>query len=326
MSVIAKAGLLALAAVLLLPTAQTGQTTEPEPFIVVVQSQTQTQERTLRVLRDGSVEETALDTYFTQVVLSEMPASFAPEALKAQAVAARTFACRQMAGGKHEAADVCAQSACCQACLTVEALRARYADGFEAAWDKASAAVRETEGEVLIYDGKLIDAVYFSCSGGSTEDAAAVWGTDVPYLRAVASPGEQDAAKYESRDCVTAETFAETLRKLDASVQLSGDPGGWIQAITRTAGGGVDTLTAGGRSFSGVQLRSAFGLNSTRFTILYEDGAFSFDVRGYGHRVGMSQYGADAIARLGFDYRTILRFYYRGASIERAEAASANAL
>ena len=311
MSVIAKAGLLALAAVLLLPTAQTRNAAEPEPLVVVIQRQPEAPKQTLRVLRDGAVEDTALDTYLTQVVLSEMPASFAPEALKAQAVAARTFACRQTAGGKH----VCAQSACCQACRTIEDLRARYEDGFKAAWDKAAAAVQETEGEVLTYEGRLIDAVYFSCSGGSTEDAAAVWGTDVPYLRAVESPGEQDAAKYESRICVTAETFAETLRALDASVQLSGDPSGWVQSVTRTAGGGVDTLTAGGRPFSGVQLRKAFGLNSTRFTLLYEDGAFSFDVLGYGHRVGMSQYGADAIARLGFDYRAILRFYYRGAEL-----------
>ena len=166
MSVITKAGLLALAAVLLLPSAQTTQAAQPEPLIVIVQKRQDAQERTLRVLRDGSVEEAALDTYLAQVVLSEMPASFAPEALKAQAVAARTFACRQTAGGKHENADVCAQSACCQACLTVEDLRARYGDGFEAAWDKALAAVRETQNEVLTYEGALIDAVYFSCSGG----------------------------------------------------------------------------------------------------------------------------------------------------------------
>ena len=114
MSVITKAGLLALAAVLLLPSAQTTQAAQPEPLIVIVQKRQDAQERTLRVLRDGSVEEAALDTYLAQVVLSEMPASFAPEALKAQAVAARTFACRQTAGGKHENADVCAQSACCQ--------------------------------------------------------------------------------------------------------------------------------------------------------------------------------------------------------------------
>ena len=207
--------------------------------------------KTLRVQIQGEVQKMDMGTYLLGVLRAEMPASFAPEALKAQAVAARTFACRQTAGGKHENADVCAQSACCQACLTVEDLRARYGDGFEAAWDKALAAVRETQNEVLTYEGALIDAVYFSCSGGSTEDAAAVWGTDVPYLRAVESPGEQDAAKYESRVCVTAETFAETLRALDASAQLSGDPSGWVQSVTRTPGGGVDTLTAGDRSFSG---------------------------------------------------------------------------
>ena len=99
MPVITRAGLLALAAILLLPTAEVGQAAGPEPFVVVVQKQQETEEQTLRVLRDGAVEETALDTYLTQVVLSEMPASFAPEALKAQAVAARTFACRQMTGG-----------------------------------------------------------------------------------------------------------------------------------------------------------------------------------------------------------------------------------
>lgn len=311
MSVITKAGLLALAAVLLLPSAQTTQAAQPEPLIVIVQKRQDAQERTLRVLRDGSVEEVALDTYLAQVVLSEMPASFAPEALKAQAVAARTFACRQTAGGKHENADVCAQSACCQACLTVEDLRARYGDGFEAAWDKALAAVRETQNEVLTYEGALIDAVYFSCSGGSTEAAAAVWGTDVPYLQAVDSPGEQDAAPYASTVTCSPAEFAETL-----GLAADGDPAGWLGGTSYTAGGGVDTCTIRGQAYTGTRLRQLFGLNSTRFSLRYADGVFRFDVRGYGHRVGMSQYGANAIARLGFDYQTILRYYYRGAKIE----------
>lgn len=314
MSVLIRAGILALGAVLLIPSESArGEAAPQETLLLVVEAPSA--KETITVLRDGDAQEEDFETYLTQVVLSEMPADFATEALKAQAVAARTFARRQMAGGKHANADVCGQSACCQACLSADALQERYGAAFDAAWDKASNAVQQTQDEVLTYGGALIDAVYFSCSGGSTEDAAAVWGTDVPYLRAVESPGEQDAAKYESRICVTAETFAETLRALDASVQLSGDPGGWVQSVTRTAGGGVDTLTAGGRPFSGVQLRKAFGLNSTRFTLLYEDGAFSFDVLGYGHRVGMSQYGADAIARLGFDYQAILRFYYRGAEL-----------
>ena len=314
MSVLIRAGILALGAVLLIPSGSArGEAAPQETLLLVVEAPSA--KETITVLRDGDAQEEDFETYLTQVVLSEMPADFATEALKAQAVAARTFARRQMAGGKHADADVCSQSACCQACLSADALQERYGAAFDAAWDKAADAVRQTQDEVLTYGGALIDAVYFSCSGGSTEDAAAVWGTDVPYLRAVESPGEQDAAKYESRVCVTAETFAETLRALDASAQLSGDPSGWVQSVTRTPGGGVDTLTAGDRSFSGVQLRKAFGLNSTRFTLLYEDGAFSFDVLGYGHRVGMSQYGADAIARLGFDYRAILRFYYRGAEL-----------
>ena len=100
---------------------------------------------------------------------------------------------------------------------------------------------------------------------------------------------------------------------------LSGDPAGWVQGITRTDGGGVDTACIGGKTFTGTQLRRAFGLNSTKFTLQYRNGAFTFDVLGYGHRVGMSQYGAEAIAELGFDYRTILRYYYRGAALTQMD-------
>ena len=312
MSVIAKAGLLALAAVLLLPSAQTRKAAEPEPLVVVIQRQPEAPKQTIRVLRDGSAEETALDTYLTQVVLSEMPASFAPEALKAQAVAARTFARRQMAGGKHENADVCAQSACCQACRTIEDLRARYEDGFKAAWDKAAAAVQETEGEVLTYEGRLIDAVYFSCSGGSTEDAAAVWGTDVPYLQAVESPGEEAAPRFSSRAVFSPEEFSQRLMQENPDVQLSGSPDAWLGETTRSAGGGAATCSIGGVSFSGTQLRRMFGLNSTRLTLSYQDGDFVFDVTGFGHRVGMSQYGADAMAASGSTYAEILAHYYAG--------------
>lgn len=320
MSVITKAGLLALAAVLLLPSAQTTQAAQPEPLIVIVQKRQDAQERTLRVLRDGSVEEVALDTYLAQVVLSEMPASFAPEALKAQAVAARTFACRQTAGGKHENADVCAQSACCQACLTVEDLRARYGDGFEAAWDKALAAVRETQNEVLTYEGALIDAVYFSCSGGATEAAVAVWGTDVPYLQSVESPGEEIAPRFSSQEIFAPAEFSEILRAENPDVHLTGSPETWVGETAYTEGGSVETCVIGGIAFSGTKLRQLFGLNSARFTLTLKDGQFVFDVQGFGHRVGMSQYGAESMARLGFSYRTILLYYYQGAEIGRYEA------
>ena len=310
MSVLIRAGILALGAVLLIPSGSArGETAPQEPLLLVVEAPSV--KETITVLRDSGAQEEDFDTYLTQVVLSEMPADFAPEALKAQAVAARTFARRQMAGGKHTDADVCDQSACCQACLGADALQERYGAAFDAAWDKASSAVQQTQDEVLTYGGALIDAVYFSCSGGSTEAAAAVWGTDVPYLQAVDSPGEQDAAPYASTVTCSPAEFAETL-----GLAADGDPAGWLGGTSYTAGGGVDTCTIRGQAYAGTRLRQLFGLNSTRFALRYADGVFRFDVRGYGHRVGMSQYGANAIARLGFDYQTILRYYYRGAKIE----------
>ena len=320
MSTIGKAAVLSLAAVLLIPSAAKVQPqAEPDPVVLLVEQPEVQDVRTITVLRDGRAGEMALDTYLTQVVLSELPASFAPEAMQAQAVAARTFACRQQVRGKHPGADVCTESACCQACLSEEQLRARLGDKFEAAWDKASAAVQATEGEVLTYDGALIEATYFSCSGGTTEAAAAVWGSDVPYLQSVSSPGEQDAARYQSTETLSPQAFAAAIRTLDEELLLSGDPADWVQAITRTDGGGVEDITIGGKTFSGTQLRRAFGLNSTKFTLQYQNGAFIFDVLGYGHRVGMSQYGAEAIAQLGFDYRAILRYYYRGAKLTQMD-------
>ena len=320
MSTIGKAAVLSLAAVLLIPSAAKVQPqAEPDPVVLLVQQPEVQDVWTITVLRDGRAGEMALDTYLTQVVLSELPASFAPEAMQAQAVAARTFACRQQLRGKHPDADVCTESACCQACLSEEQLRARLGDKFEAAWDKASAAVQATEGEVLTYDGALIEATYFSCSGGTTEAAAAVWGSDVPYLQSVSSPGEQDAARYQSTETLSPQAFAAAIRTMDEELLLSGDPADWVQAITRTDGGGVADITIGGKTFSGTQLRRAFGLNSTKFTLQYQNSTFIFDVLGYGHRVGMSQYGAEAIAQLGFDYRAILRYYYRGAALTQMD-------
>lgn len=320
MSTLGKAAVLSLAAVLLIPSAASVQPrAEQEPMVVLVQQPEAQDARTITVLRDGEAVQMELDIYLTRVVLSELPASFEPEAMQAQAVAARTFACRQQLRGKHPDADVCTESACCQACLSEEQLHARLGDGFAAAWDKASAAVQATEDEVLTYDGALIEATYFSCSGGTTEAAAAVWGSDVPYLQSVSSPGEQEAARYQSTETLSPQAFAAAIRTLDEGLRLSDDPADWVQGITRTDGGGVDTACIGGRTFTGTQLRRAFGLNSTKFTLQYRSGAFIFDVLGYGHRVGMSQYGAEAIARLGFDYRAILRYYYRGAELTQMD-------
>ena len=279
--------------------------------------------RTVQLKTEDGVETVDEDTYLTAVVLSEMPASFEPEALAAQAVAARTFLARQRLAGKHMDCDVCADSACCQAWGSEATLEAKYGVELPQYWDKASAAVAETAGEILTYDGAPIEAVYFSCSGGSTEAAVAVWGTDVPYLQAVESPGEQDALRYESEAAFPEDELRAILNKAAPEAKLDGPSEGWFGELFLTEGGGVASVTIGGEDFTGTQLRSLLGLNSTRFTVTCGDGEVVFHVRGFGHRVGMSQYGANAMAKLGFDYRAILQYYYRGAGIEKASQAGA---
>ena len=279
--------------------------------------------RTVQLKTEDGVETVDEDTYLTAVVLSEMPASFEPEALAAQAVAARTFLARQRLAGKHMDGDVCADSACCQAWSSEATLEAKYGVELPQYWDKASAAVAETAGEILTYDGAPIEAVYFSCYGGSTEAAVAVWGTDVPYLQAVESPGEQDALRYESEAAFPEDELRAILNKAAPEAKLDGPSEGWFGELFLTEGGGVASVTIGGEDFTGTQLRSLLGLNSTRFTVTCGDGEVVFHVRGFGHRVGMSQYGANAMAKLGFDYRAILQYYYRGAGIEKASQAGA---
>lgn len=269
---------------------------------------------TMYLRRDsGEIVTMDMDTYLVGVLLAEMPASFEDEAKKAQSVVARTFAWKAVVtGGKHGDGSVCCQSACCQAYISPEEYRSK--GGGDEAIDSANAAVLATSGYLLTYDGELIEATYFSCSGGSTEDAVAVWGTDYPYLRATDSPGEEYATHYTDTVRFTAEEFAENL-----GTELSGDPGKWFGLTTYTAGGGIATMEIGGIAYTGTQLRSLLGLRSTAFTIAVEENAIVITTRGYGHRVGMSQYGADAMAASGSGFEEILQHYYRGAELVRWE-------
>ncbi len=251
-------------------------------------------------LTDGT--ELALDVYLQRVLLGEMPVSFEKEALKAQTVAARTYTARAMAGGKH-GGKLCTDSTCCQAFCD----DAAFASFSSEEREKAADAVRETDALVLTYEGMLIEATFFSCSGGRTEDAAAVWGTDYPYLRSVESPGEE-AAKYDRDSCLVSKAELETALE----IALSDNAASWIGEVQLTSGGGVESMELGGKRFSGVYLRKALGLRSTAFTVTPEGDALRFDTRGYGHRVGLSQYGANAMAADGADFREILSHYYPG--------------
>ena len=259
----------------------------------------------ISVLHSDKMAQMELESYVLRVVLGEVPADFETEALKAQAVVARTFALKLCESKRHDGA-VCTQSSCCQAYRTEEMYLQK--GGTEEKLEKVRAAVEATRGQVLTYGGELINATYFSCSGGSTEDAVAVWGYDVPYLQSVQSPGEEDAAAYYREKTFTPEEFSKAL-----GVRLEGKPKSWFGKVTYTAGGGVEHMTIGGVRYKGTTLRSLLGLRSTMFTVAIEQGNIVVCMKGYGHRVGMSQYGADAMALEGSSYAEILAHYYVGA-------------
>ena len=258
------------------------------------------------LLADGSKQTLNLEDYLVGVVLGEMPASFETEALKAQAVVARTYTLKcANAGVKHGFGTMCADASCCQAYVNP----ADYGGG-EEELSKVRAAVEDTAGEVLTYNGDLIEATYFSCSGGRTEDAVAVWGTDYPYLRSVESPGEETAAYYTDSVWFSVADFQQKLGR-----ELAGSPKSWLGYITYTAGGGVNTIRIGGVDYKGTEIRAMLGLRSTAFTMTADTDGIAVNTKGYGHRVGMSQYGADAMALRGCGYEEILTHYYQGTQL-----------
>ena len=257
--------------------------------------------------KDGSVEQMELEYYVWGAVLGEMPASFELEALKAQAVAARTYALRCMKDGVHKENEVCRDYSCCQSYCDPKdyGVTKEYAR-------KVRLAVEQTKGIVATYNGRPIFAAYFASSGGSTEDALAVWGSSFPYLKGVDSPGETDKAYQNTTVTFTAAQFQQKL-----GGKIEGKPAQWFGKVTYTSGGGVDTILIGGVKYSGVKLRKLLGLRSTMFTIKVSGEKITIITNGYGHRVGMSQYGAQAMAIGGHDFESILKHYYQGITLEK---------
>ena len=256
---------------------------------------------TVTVRIQGQERQLFLYDYLLGVLMGEMPGDFPLEALKAQAVAARTYTLRRLEQGGLLSDDPTE----CQAYRNPETAEERYGDGWEEILEKYRWAITETENQVLTYAGELITATYFSCSGGRTESAQAVWGGDVPYLISVDSPGEENCSAYESQVSLDMEEF---LTALDVSTAAVGE-------ITYTDGGGVDTMEIGGKTFTGTELRSLLDLRSTCFAMEITADTVTFAVRGFGHRVGMSQYGAKAMAETGSSYTEILEKYYPGTEL-----------
>ena len=270
-------------------------------------------------LADGRVETMAMDDYLWRVVAAEMPAAFEPEALKAQAVAARTYTCAKMerTTSAHPEADVCTDVACCQACRTPEEAAASWGANARMYTDKIAAAVTDTDGLAVLYGGKPIQAVFFSSADGRTVDAVEVWGNAVPYLTGVDSPEGEEVPNYHSTVTLTEEACKAKLLAKYPGADLSGDPSGWFSNTVSNSAGGVESMKVGGVTVSGQALRTLFALRSTSFTVSAGAEGVTFAVTGYGHGVGMSQYGANALAREGKRCEEILKWYYTGVEVAR---------
>jgi len=261
-----------------------------------------------------------LEGYVCGVVAAEMPAAYHLEALKAQAVAARTRVLKQrMAGGcsLHNGADICTDSTHCQGYASLAQCRAMWGDSYEAYRDRVLDAAAQTKGEALTYDGELITVLYHAISGGRTENVQTVFSQRLPYLVSVESAGEEGTRGYQQDLTFTFEEITEKLNKAFPQIHMSAEEIQRTLTIgSYTETGRVGTVLLGTNEIPASDFRKALGMRSTWFSISADDTSITFHQRGYGHGVGMSQAGANSMAASGKTYEEILTHYYSGVSME----------
>ena len=253
------------------------------------------------------------------VVSSEMPANFEMEALKAQAVVARTYTIYKIKNNKkkHGTADICDDSGCCQAWISKEDRLAKWDKSKQDEyWNKIVKSVNETQGKMITYNGEPINAFFHSNSGGSTEAPINVWGgSGYPYLQSVETAGEDAYSQYASELTVTKKQFEETIKKEHSDFKIDFTKNDCIKITEYTEGNRVKTIKIGNLNLSGVEVRNLFSLRSANFEVTITKDEIKFEVKGYGHGVGMSQTGADSLAKQGKNYEEIIHHFYTGVEI-----------
>ena len=258
------------------------------------------------------VETMDIEEYVVGVVAAEMPISYEPEALKAQAVASRTLAVyKQQHGGCKYGGDICGYSDHCQAWTDDAGMRKKWGDNYEKNVKKAKEAVEETAGKIITYDDKPIQVLFFSTSGGMTEDVENVFANALPYLRSVESDGEENSPHYQNTVTMSQEQFYTILKKSYHGV----DENKGVQILSTFESGRVNEISVGGIKLTGKQMRSLYDLDSTLFIIDCPNDTVVIKTKGYGHGVGMSQVGANAMAKTGSGYVEILKHYYTDVDI-----------
>lgn len=286
-------------------------------------AQTEDKTRTITVSVDGQVQTMNLEDYVAGVVAAEIPASFPEEALKAQAVAARTFAIYKENLGKdeqHPDAVVCDDYTHCAAYVDMNANAEALWGSKASRWKKQiQAAVSATRNEILTYDGDAIAAVFHAASAGETESALDVWNADVPYLVSVSTSGDEACPAFTGSVSFSAEEFRQIMLRKYPKINLTGLPSSWFTKWKRNEAGYVETCTIGGVKVKGTDLRALLHLNSTNFSITTTDHSITFHTVGSGHGVGLSQYGAKNMADSGSKYADILLHYYSGAKVTKLD-------
>lgn len=265
---------------------------------------------TVSVVRseDSSVEEVELEEYIVGVVASEMPADFEMEALKAQAVAARTYVMKSLQDSS-EISDTTKN----QVYRDVEELKEVWKDDYEVKLAKIKEAVNSTVGQVITYEGELITAAFFSTSNGYTESAKEVWGEDVPYLQSVVSSWDKGTKRFLVEETLSADEVADKL-----GIKVTDGQIGTI--ISYTDGHRIDNISFGDKALTGKEVREKLGIRSTDFVMEKRGNEVIVTTKGYGHGVGMSQYGANELAQEGKSYKDILMYYYSGVEITQVDS------
>lgn len=268
---------------------------------------------------EGEIRDMLLEEYVLGVVAGEVGPSYPMEALKAQAVATRTYTLYSIRHGgckTNPNADVCTSSSCCQTFRSDAKLRKSWGDKYTYKYSVIAKAVMDTAGEVMLYNGKVIDAMYHGASGGWTENSENVYSNAIPYLRSVESAHEI-GSRQTGQVTFARAAFVERVNGARPNAHMTLENlESQVKTLSLYPSGRVEKLQLGEDVITGKTARKIFGLDSSMFTVEITDSDVIFRTKGFGHGVGMSQAGANGMAADGADYRTILTHYYTGVSID----------
>ena len=273
---------------------------------------------------DNKETDIPLDEYLCGAVAFQMPLNYEDEAIKAQSICIYTYYLYKLKNNtpdeKHPSCPVCADSSHCRGYRSKEELKTELGEAkFNKEYPRLQNLIRQVLYEAILFDSEPINAVFHAISSGRTESAADVWGQDIQYLRSVDSNVDTSARDYLTTVIIPAETFKNKFKNANDKMNFSSNADSWIEDILLTDAGGIKSVRVGGVLISGNEFRKTLSLRSTNIVYILEDNEFTFNIKGYGHCVGLSQYGANKYAEQGMKYSDILKKYYSGVEIKQVK-------